>query len=479
MQKKFVSNLLLLLFLNFLVKPAWIFGIDLTVQNRVGAEEYGLYFALFNFSMVFNIILDLGLNHYNNQAVARNKPEVVRNFSNLTSLKFFLGLVYLLIMIVVGYTVGYRDIAFRLMLILTFNQFLASLILFFRSSLSGMQFFKADSILSVIDKGLMIVLCGFLLFGLEEVIEFNIIYYALAQTASYVLASLIAFIMVWKKVRVFTLRISFKSYRKGLRRSVPYALLILLMSLYTRVDGIMLERLVGSYENGIYAASFRLLDMVNQLGYLFGVLLLPMFGAMLGRKENVSNLTRLSFNLIFTVLWAVALIGYFNAEQIMSALYRVSDPSLAPVFKLLIASSIGFGTTFIFGTLLTAARELRLLNIIAVSGFLLNIVMNFILIPYYGAEGAAIATVFTQLLTAIVQVIYSFRRINLVFPKVYPLRLLSFILVTMLLIWFIHGLNLALIPSLLLSLVLSLTLSLVLKLINFQAAIELLKSRLK
>ena len=72
MQKKFLSSLLLLLFLNVLIKPLWIFGIDLSVQNRVGAEEYGLYAAIFSFTLIFNIILDLGLTHYNNQAIARN-----------------------------------------------------------------------------------------------------------------------------------------------------------------------------------------------------------------------------------------------------------------------------------------------------------------------------------------------------------------------------------------------------------------------
>ena len=41
MQKKFFTNLTLLILLNLLVKPFAIFGIDLTIQNRVGAENYG------------------------------------------------------------------------------------------------------------------------------------------------------------------------------------------------------------------------------------------------------------------------------------------------------------------------------------------------------------------------------------------------------------------------------------------------------
>ena len=44
-----------------LVKPAWVFLIDRTVQNRVGHAAYGTYQALFNLGVIFQIILDLKL----------------------------------------------------------------------------------------------------------------------------------------------------------------------------------------------------------------------------------------------------------------------------------------------------------------------------------------------------------------------------------------------------------------------------------
>ena len=72
MQRKFITNLALLLFLNFLIKPFWLFGIDRTVQNSVLAEDYGIYFTLFNFSMLFNILLDVGITNFNNKNIAQH-----------------------------------------------------------------------------------------------------------------------------------------------------------------------------------------------------------------------------------------------------------------------------------------------------------------------------------------------------------------------------------------------------------------------
>ena len=46
--KGFVGSLLLLILLNVLVKPLWIFGIDRQVQNITGYAAYGGYFALLN-----------------------------------------------------------------------------------------------------------------------------------------------------------------------------------------------------------------------------------------------------------------------------------------------------------------------------------------------------------------------------------------------------------------------------------------------
>ena len=54
MQRKFINNLIFIVFLNILVKPFWILGIDVAVQNRVGADEYGLYYSVFSFSILLD-----------------------------------------------------------------------------------------------------------------------------------------------------------------------------------------------------------------------------------------------------------------------------------------------------------------------------------------------------------------------------------------------------------------------------------------
>src|ERR1051325_9325696 len=73
---KFYSSLLLLIILNAIIKPFWIFGIDRQVQNITGVAEYGSYFALLNLSIVFGFLLDWGLTNFINRELAARKMEL-------------------------------------------------------------------------------------------------------------------------------------------------------------------------------------------------------------------------------------------------------------------------------------------------------------------------------------------------------------------------------------------------------------------
>ena len=108
MRRAFISNLSLLLFLNFLIKPFWIFGIDRSIQNVVGAEGYGMFYALFNLSFLFNIMLDLGITNYNNRHIAQNEQLAGKNLLGVAYIKFGGALLYSLLTFSMAVLLGYE-----------------------------------------------------------------------------------------------------------------------------------------------------------------------------------------------------------------------------------------------------------------------------------------------------------------------------------------------------------------------------------
>jgi len=435
LRRKFVTNLLLLISLNLLIKPFWVLGIDRTVQNVVGAESYGLYFALFNFSIILNILLDIGITNFNNRNISQHTFLVKKHVSNIIGLKLILAVIYALICLITGAVIGYNRVQFHLLLFLILNQFLISFTLYLRSNISALQFFRTDSLLSVLDRTLMIIICSVLLFTNVTGGIFRIEWFVYAQTAAYLLTMLITLSIVLTKTGKISIRINRQFYLVFLKKSYPYALLILLMAFYNRIDSVMLERLLpdplGKQQAGIYAQAFRLLDAVSMFGALMAGLLLPMFSGMIKRKEALGSMIQLAFVLLFVPAIVTAVSTLFYSREIMELLYHSHIDDSVNMLGLLMTGFPGIALTYVFGTLLTANGSLKHLNIMAFLGMLLNIALNLILIPTLYGKGSAIASMVTQLATGIAQLAISIWlfRIRINYPFVSKLLIFAIMVI--------------------------------------------------
>ena len=409
MKRKFITNLGFLLFLNLLVKPFWIFGIDRTVQNMVAPGDYGFYFTVLNFTFLFNILLDFGITNFNNKNIAQNNQLLNKHFSGITLLRFLLAAVYFVVIFIVALIIGYDPKHMYFLAFLGFNQFLVSFILYLRSNISGLLLFKIDSVISVLDRLLMILFCSVLLWGNIITEPFQIIWFVYAQTLAYLITAFIALLIVIKKAAFTRLTWNTTFFLMIIKQSFPFALLVLLMSFYNRIDSVMLERLlpkgIGTVQVDIYAKAYRLLDAVNMIAYLFSVLLIPIFARLIKDKLPVVGMVKLSFTIIFTISMIIATCSSFFSEQIMALLYIGQIQEAQNVFVFLIIGFIPISTTYIFGTLLTANGSLKALNIMALTGMIINISLNYFFIPSMLAVGSAYASLITQFVTAIIQLV--------------------------------------------------------------------------
>jgi O-antigen/teichoic acid export membrane protein len=408
MKKKFLGNFFFVLILNVLVKPIWLFGIDVAVQNRVGVEEYGFYYPIFSFSILLNILLDLGITNYNNRNIAQHEHLLGRYFSGIFNVKLMLGVVYMLITLMAGYLIGYESRAFYFLFLLGVNQFLASLILYLRSNLSGLHLFKLDGLVSVSDRVLMILICSYLLWSDSTGPNFKIEWFLYAQFAAYLFTAFISFIIVLSKAKMYKPKFDWILFRVIIKQSLPFALLVILMSFYYRLDSVMIDRLLedGAYQAGVYAQSYRILEGFNMFGYIVAALLLPIFSRMIKKKEPISRLVYAGFSLVFIPSSLAVIISLFKPAELMGLLYDNSVIESAEVFSVLMLSFLCIALTYIFGTLLTANGSLSILNKIAFVGLIINFFVNYTLIPIYGAYGAAVATLMTQLVVILSQLFF-------------------------------------------------------------------------
>ena len=483
MNRKFVVNLFFLIGLNLLIKPFWIFGIDRTVQNVVGENIYGLYFTLFNFTVVFNCILDFGINNFNNRSVSMSKNFLDENFSRILTLKLLLGIVYFVIVLLAGLFAHYKGFAFYLLILLAFNQFLSYFILYLRSNISGLFFFKTDSFISVADRFIMIVLCGILLWGHVIDQPFQIEWFVYCQTFAYLLTIVIALPIVLSHTKLSSPFVDWKYFKKILIQSLPFALLALITSLHNRMDAVFLERLlpedVGSAQSGIYASAFRLLDAANMISYLFSVILLPVFSNMLSKHENIKDVLKTAFSLIFVYGLLLAATSFFYSDDLMTLLYDNHVKESAQVFRVLMISILPLSATYVFGSLLTARGELKKLNYIALIALAINASLNLLLIFRLQAVGSAIASLTTQCFIVVAEIILVSKIFDIRFSGRYVFKTMFFTILSVVLLLLSTYSPLSCWWNILIALSLSTITACLMGMVNLQPIFALLKEKLQ
>ena len=396
-----------------MVKPIYIFGIDRSVQNEVGPETYGLYFVLLNFTFLFQIINDFGLQIFNSREIAQDKSLIPVYLPNILLIKAGLASLFISISLGACYLLGYLPLHKDLLIWIIINHVLVSFLFYMRSNIAGMGKYHIDSLLSIADRVIMIIILGSILLMAPE--KMNITLFVRTQSLALLLPILAGSVYVLKTNPVFGYKVDIDLISRILRQSWPYGMLIFLMTLYTRVDAVMLKELHPSanLEAGIYAAAYRLLDAVNMTGFLMAGLLIPMFASLLKQELPFIPLLKTSSLVGFAIAIPTSILVYLYRTEIAMLLYHDANEYWGDVLGILMCSFVATMGTYIFGSLFTANANLKALNYLALGAIALNIAFNAILIPKYGASGAAFSTVITQYLYMTGQMILGIRLFDL------------------------------------------------------------------
>ena len=403
MRRKFLVNIIFLLAVSIIVKAFWVLGIDRTVQNVAGETAYGFYFSLFSFSVLFTLLLDMGLSGFNNRAVSADPTRVKLYFGNVLLLRLMLTAAYFLVTLPVAWAMGYSKDQLSLLLILMLNQVMSSMILWLRSNISGMQYLFLDSVLSVADRLVMIIICSLLLWGGVASGPFRIEWFVWAQTAAYFTVMVLSFIIVVRRGGVSKVRPDPGVLKSIIITGLPFALVAFAMTLYWRIDSVMIERLLpdGAQQAGIYAQAFRLFDAIAMIPVMFGGLLLPIMSKELAAGNNITPLASMAGRMLLAPLGVGAVTLATFPGEILNLLYSSPAQGAVSAFMVLMLALLPVGVVYIFSTMLTAAGRLKLLGAITLGAMMVNIVLNLILIPSFSAAGAACTAFCTQILVAL------------------------------------------------------------------------------
>lgn len=200
-----------------------------------------------------------------------------------------------------------------------------------------------------------------------------------------------------------------ESLKRHIKPIVIFFLLSIATTIYTNLDNVMLGFISGNQEVGYYVAATKIKAALVSVIAALPIVLLPRASYYVGEKmmTEFERLASKAMNL--TILMAFPLALYF-AEFSKDYTFLLSGEAFYPsivVLASLMPTVLFIGITNVYGMqILIPTDHERVVFYSVLSGAICDFVLNIVLIPQYGALGAAMANCIAEAVVLFSQFIY-------------------------------------------------------------------------
>lgn len=355
--------------------------LEVLIARKLGAEAYGIFVTAYAWTVLGSILMGLGTAMWTIQEGSRDQGRIPLLLGSGLSISavVFVGL-YLLLCLVV-WTVAPDPILTFLLILLPYG-----LILCLQTNLASVFSCYQTMQVNALFQGIAPVgiLAVYFVFSASDLSLEDV---GLAYVIGGGIVTGAWLVYTLRKVRP---RVSAASIRDVLRSSNQYALSNVLGHIYYRVDIIMLSALAGIREAGIYAAAFKLVELVFKVAVVAGRVFAPaIFKASHepGKSFQVFASMMTRFMAIAGLVAGVA--TFILAEEIILLLFGETYLASASVLRILggvmVTRCMMVALQLLLSSIDLHSRRVACMAVTVVA----HIAINAALIPRLGAVGAA------------------------------------------------------------------------------------------
>jgi O-antigen/teichoic acid export membrane protein len=370
----------------------FILLLTLVVSRQLGPALFGIFSFLTAVVVSANCFSNLGLDTWMVREVTKTPSQGQQYLSNIIGLKIGTSVVTIVLVFLVFRTTSLPQTTLSLLWVLSisllFNTISQTLWhygncfkeFFYHSVLwAASNMIKAGTGISLV-----------LLFHELEPLIWGIV-------AAEAIALIISFCVIRNRFGAFVPEFQFMVWKNFLVRSTPIAMGMIFSVLYFRLDIVMLQLMTGEKTVGFYSAAYRLFEVAVVLPHSFMLVLFPTLveeyhsdqSQFKSRFKKVLVLYSLIGGGIALVLWSLS-------HAVIRTMYGDKFLLSADILEVLSWAILLFFINFLLSNLLIASGLEKIIAWNLVGATVLNISLNLIWIPNYGAIGAAWATLFCE-----------------------------------------------------------------------------------
>jgi O-antigen/teichoic acid export membrane protein len=366
--------------------------------RTLGEVEFGKFSFALALGTIFETLMDFGLHQVTIRAVARDRSQATALLHHTLGIKLIWGAVAFVALVTTA-TILRPEWDVRLACYLLGGSLvLRSYMLTIRGVLQGLERFGWDSVVVAADRAILLVfgtaalLAGTGLRGL-----------AIAFVVSRATALVFSAWLTHAELGGVGIRFNRAIWRELQTTALPLGFFLVVLNLYSYVDGVMLGVMRGNVETGLYAAAYRTYEGMSYLPSIIASVLTPRLSDLfVSRRREHRRVALLGLAASVGLAMIVGAAAYVLATPLLVRLFGAAfAPAASPFRMLCLGLPLVFAIWVLHAIIISANRE-NLLVQTALVGLAVNVSLNLYVIPRMGADGAALATVVGELVSMII-----------------------------------------------------------------------------
>ena len=365
--------------------------VTIYLARYLGTAGFGKYSFVFAYLAFFNIITDLGLQTILVREMAREPTRAPKLIGNayiirwiLTALAVASSIIVITLMSYPADTTTYIYIASLTVLFISFSDF-------YRTIFEANLRMEYNIVAKLAFKGVSATLILLIIF-----MKGTLLHIMIALVFSEMVKTSLNYLFSRKFVKP-QFEFDFELWKYMIKEALPIAIYSVVWVIHFRTDVVMLSMMQGDAPVGIYSAAYKLCDPLSLISGALMISLFPIMSASFkSSKERLTKTYRLGIKYILIVMLPIAMGTTLIADKIILLIYGAEFAGSVTVLRILIWALVFNFVNSLLLQLLISIDEQKLNTLSTGICAIVNIALNFILIPILSYNGAAIATVATH-----------------------------------------------------------------------------------
>ncbi|MEO5646611.1 MAG: flippase [Candidatus Paceibacterota bacterium] len=392
---------------TFIKNTVWLFigeiigrllklAIVIYATRKFGVDGWGLFSYGLAFVSFFYVLGDLGINIFITREMSKDNKNKYTHVGTSFIIKMGLLFGLFIISLIAGPYIGNIQLGlpfFTVLSVLYFSDCAREFALSVVRASGKME----QEAFSKIMMSAIITILGIVLI-LKAATPMSL---AIAYMVGSVIATIFVMWSIRKEFRLMDWNLSKESVRIIYAFSWPI-LIISLSSFVFNIDAIMLGQMRSTIDVGLYAAAQRIVQFLAIMLGFIATSAFPLLSKHEGDDGKMTNIIERIMILVCAFGAPIAIGGLLLGTQLMTFMFGADYATGGATFGILMISLFAyFPNTILTTVIFSKNMQRRFMSAIAY-GIATNIALNFILIPPYGAVGAAWSVVVTQFVIMII-----------------------------------------------------------------------------